>query len=445
MLVAGAGVFAAASAVAATAPSAEALVVARGLQGLGGAALLPSIMALVFGMFRDERQRTTALGVVMGSFALGAALGPLLGGALLELFSWRAAFWVNVPMMALVVVLAPRLVPAIRGGLTGRVDLPSAALSLVGILAAVHGIKRAAQDGLEPAAVANIVAGAVLIAAFVARQRRLAEPLVDVRLFGRAPFSTALGAAAVGMFVTYGTVFFTAQHLQLVAGLSPLEAGLWGLPPVAVVMIASAGIVPQLATRVRPAFLVAGGMVVAAAGLFVLAGLDADAGPAAVAASLAIVFAGLAPATTLGMGLIVGSAPPEQAGAVSGLGQTGNELGGALGIALLGSVGAAIYQDRMAAALDGVPAAIAAPASETLGAVAGLATQLPAGTAEVATRAFSAGLGTAATAGAALLLLTAASTAVLLRRAPVVAAPAAAAPAEAEMFPSPAIPLAEAA
>ena len=313
LLVGGAG-FAAASLLAAAAPSPELLVVARALQGLAGAALLPSTMALVFGMFRDETQRTAALGAVMGCFALGAALGPLLGGALLELSGWRAVFVPNVPVMMMLLVLGPRFVPEIRNPAAGRIDVLSAVLSIAGVLAAVYGIKETARHGVEPLPAAAVAAGVALAGAFVARQRRLAEPLIDVALFRRGAFNTALAANAVGMFVTYGTFFFTSQYMQLVVGLSPLEAGLWGLPPVAAMMLASGGVVPRLALRVRPASLVAGGMLVTAAGLVALAGLDTDASAAAVAARLIVVVVGLAPTTTIGMQLIVGAAPPEQAG-----------------------------------------------------------------------------------------------------------------------------------
>jgi DHA2 family multidrug resistance protein-like MFS transporter len=418
VLLAGAGGFAAASLLAAAAPSPEFLIVARGLQGLAGATLLPSTMALVFGMFRDEAQRTAALGAVMGCFALGAALGPLLGGALLELSSWRAVFVPNVPVMALLLVLAPRLVPEIRSATAGRIDVRSAVLSVVGILAAVYGIKDAARNGVEPMPAASIAAGVALLGAFVARQRRLAEPLIDIALFRRSDFSTALAANAVGMFVTYGTFFFTSQYLQLVAGLSPLEAGAWGLAPVAAMMITSGGVVPRLVPRVRPAYLVAGGMLVTATGLMALAGLDADASAAAVAVRLVVIVAGLAPTTTIGMQLIVGAAPPEEAGSVSGLGQAGNELGGALGIALLGSLGTAVYRSELSSTLDHVPAATANAAQDTLGGALGVASQLPPGAVDAATRAFTDGLGVTATVAAALLALAAVATAVLLRHLP---------------------------
>jgi DHA2 family multidrug resistance protein-like MFS transporter len=211
--------------------------VARGLQGIAGAALLPSMMALVYTMFADEKQRQAALGAMMGIFALGAALGPLLGGGLLELFDWRAVFLPNVPVIVLLLVVGPRYVDEFRNPEAGRVDLASAVLSVGGIIAAVYAIKRVAVDGFEPLTTACAVAGAAFLVAFAARQLRIPNPLVDVRLFAGGAFSTALAATTLAMFVTYGTIFFTSQYLQLVAGLSPLEAGLWGLPPMAAMMV----------------------------------------------------------------------------------------------------------------------------------------------------------------------------------------------------------------
>ena len=397
MLLGGAG-FAAASLFASVATGPEMLIVARALQGLAGAALLPSMMALVFGMFPGEKERTAALGVLMGTFALGAALGPLFGGALLELFGWRSVFLPNLPVMLALIVLAPRHIPEFRSPAAGRVDLLSAALSVAGVIAVVYGIKHGLHDGLSARDGAVVVVGAALLAAFVLRQLRLEEPLVDVGLFRRPAFSTALLATTTAMFVTYGTFFFTAQHLQMVAGLSALEAGLWGLPPVAAMMAVSGGVLPRLTGRVRPAALVAGGMLVAIAGLLVLTTVGADSPVALLVAGLVLMMVGLAPTTTMGVNLIVGAAPPEQAGTVSGLGQAGNELGGALGIAVLGSLGVA-----NGASVDSL-----------------------AGVADAA--AFVNGMHVAVIAGAGLLLVVAATVALVLRALPVPQAPVAVEP-----------------
>lgn len=268
--------------------------------------------------------------------------------------------------------------------------MASAALSVTGILAAVW-------------------------AAFVGRQLRRQAPLVDVRAFRSAPFSSALAANAAAMFVTYGTFFFTAQFLQLVAGLSPLRAGLWGLPPVAAMMVCAGGVMPALSTRVRSAFLIAGGMVLSACGLLALSQLRAGSGAGRLAGLLTVVVVGLSPVTTLGLNLVIGSAPPEQAGSVAGLGQAVNELGGALGIAVLGTLGTAVYRHHVDDTLTGVPDGLARQAGDTLGAATALAGQLPGGVLDAARAAFTTGLSTASTVGAAVLLVVAAVSALALR------------------------------
>ncbi|GHJ53065.1 MFS transporter [Nonomuraea sp. TT08I-71] len=424
LLMTGAAGFITASVAASLATSPEMLIAARGLQGLAGAALLPSTMALVFGMFADGRQRQAALGMVMGSFALGAALGPLCGGVLLEVWSWRSVFVPNVPVGLVLLALAPRLLPEVRNAAAGRVDLASAALSVAGILAAVFAVKDIAQNGLSAVAVSVAVAGAAALVVFGARQRRLAQPLVDLASFRRPAFSTTLGANAVAMFVTFGTFFFTAQFLQLVVGLSPLGAGLWGLPPVVAMMIAAGGVVPKLAAKVRPAALLSSGMAVTAVGLLALSTVDASTGAPTVVALLLVVVVGLAPVSTISLNLAIGAAPPEQAGSVAGLGQAANELGGALGIAVLGTIGTVAYRRDVDGALEGLPADVAHQAGDTLGGAVALAGRLPDGVIDAARAAFAEGLGAAATVGAAVLLVTAAVTAVVLRGVPPMAEPA---------------------
>jgi DHA2 family multidrug resistance protein-like MFS transporter len=404
---------------AALSTSPETLIAARALQGVAGATLLPSIMALVFGMFADERQRTAALGDVVSCFAAGAALGPLPGGVLLEFFDWGSVFLLNVPVMALLLVLGPRLLPEFRNQDAGHIDVTSAALSIVGILAVVYGIKELAHDGLAALPAMSILAGLSVGAAFVRRQGRLAEPLIDIELFRRRAFSAALGANVAGVLVMYGVFFFTSQYLQLVLGLSPLEAGLWGLPGIAAIMFSSAILVPRLAAQVRPGHLVGAGMTISALGFALLIALDADAGMTVLVPALMIASFGLAPAATLGTNLVVGAAPPERAGAASGLAETGNELGGALGIALLGSLGTALYRGRME---DAVPSEIApsaaAAARDSLGGAVSVADRLSPSVIDAAHAAFAHGLHVAAATGAVLMAGIAVVAGVLLRHVP---------------------------
>jgi DHA2 family multidrug resistance protein-like MFS transporter len=416
VLLSGAAAFGAASVLAAVSTSPEMLIAARAVQGIAGATLAPSAMALVSVLFTDSKQRTAALGIMMASFAAGAGLGPIIGGALLEFLPWGSVFLANVPVMVALLVLGPRLLPEYRAPDAGRLDVPSAALSLVAILAVVWGVKDVATDGLGTAPLLAIAAGGVVGLVFVARQARLADPLIDVALFRRREFSTALAANVAGAMVMYGISLFVAQFLQLGLGLSPLEAGLLGLPGIAAMMVVATS-TPKLVAVMRPAYVIAIGMVVSAAGMGLLTQVGPQTGVGLLVLASVVMSVGVAPAATLGMGLILGAAPPERAGSASGLSETGNELGGALGIALLGSLGTAIYRADMDAAVPSdVAPAVADAARDTLGGAAGVAAQLPGGVLEAAHAAFASGLNVVAGIAAVLMVVMAVVTAVVLRR-----------------------------
>jgi DHA2 family multidrug resistance protein-like MFS transporter len=349
VLLTGAAVFGLASLLASASTSAEMLIAARAIQGIAGATIVPSVLAITYAMFQDERQRTRALGVVMSSFAAGGALGPLLGGALLEFFDWNAVFLVNLPVMGLLLWFGPRVLPEFKNPDAGRIDLPSVGLSLVAILATVYGIKEIAREDLQTVSVLAIAVGVTVGAAFARRQKRLADPLLDLSLFRAREFVTALGGNVFGAFAMYGVYLFISQYLQLGLGLSPLEAGLLGLPGIAAMMV-TATVLPNVAAGVRPAYQVATGMFVTAIGFAVLAQMGAESGASAIVVGTTIMSIGIAPVTTVGMGLIVGAAPPERSGSASAVAETGNELGGAFGIALLGSVGTAVMGGDVASA-----------------------------------------------------------------------------------------------
>ncbi len=415
VLLAGACAFGAASVLAAFSTSAEMLIAARAVQGLAGATLAPSAMALVSALFVDERQRTAALGVMMASFAGGAGLGPIVGGALLEVLPWGSVFLANVPVMLALLVLGPRLLPEVRAPGARPLDVPSAALSLVAILAVIWGVKDVATEGATTPALLAFAGGLAVGLAFVARQARLDDPLIDVALFGDREFSAALAANVTGALVMYGIFLFTSQFLQLGLGLSPLQAGLLGLPGVAAMMVVATA-TPKIVALLRPAYVIALGMLVAAAGMALLTQVGPDSGAGLVVVSSVVMSVGVAPAATLGMGLILGAAPPERAGSASGLSETGNELGGALGIALLGSLGTAVYREEVADAVpsDVAPAAADA-ARDTLGGAAGVAAQLPDGVLDAASAAFASGMHVVAGVAAVAMVGMAVVTAVVLR------------------------------
>jgi DHA2 family multidrug resistance protein-like MFS transporter len=360
LLMIGAAAFGAASVLAAFSTSAGMLIVARALLGLAGATLAPSTMSLIFTMFRDPQQRTVAIGVWIASYSAGAAVGPLLGGVMLEFFWWGSVFLLGVPVMALLLLVGPRLLPESRDEDAGRLDLPSAALSLAAVLLVVYGLKTAAQDGFAGEAIAAIALGAVVALVFVRRQLRLPNPLIDLDVFRRRAFSASLLTNMLGFFAAFGAFFFVAQYLQIVAGLSPLEAGLWSLPSSAGFVV-GAMLGPVLLKRIRPGHLMALGLALGAAGFGVLTQTD---GLAILVAGSVLFSLGLAPVAAVGTDLIVGSAPPEQAGAASGISETSAELGGALGIAVLGSVGAAVYRSQAEA---GSPEGASAAARGTAG------------------------------------------------------------------------------
>jgi DHA2 family multidrug resistance protein-like MFS transporter len=411
LLLIGAAAFGVTSLLAAWSTSAAMLIAARALLGLAGATVAPSTLSLIRNMFADPRQRTVAVSVWITSFSVGGAIGPLLGGILLEWFWWGSVFLLAVPVMALLLVLGPLLLPEFRDPRAGRLDLISAALSVAAVLAVIFGLKQLARDGLGWLPASSVVAGLAAGAVFVRRQQRLADPLLDLRLFRSAAFTTALTTNLLSFFAGFGALLFIAQYLQLVLGLSPLAAGLWMLPSSAGSVLGSM-LTPVLARRFRPAFVMAAGL-----GLFTLLG---PAGLALLVTGSVVFSLALAPVDTLATDLAVGAAPPERAGAASALTETAAEFGGALGIAVLGVIGTSIYRSQLTGALPaGILPASAAAARDTLGGALAVAGQLPGQPGQVlvqaARQAFTSGLHAAFAVSAAALLGAAVLAAIQLR------------------------------
>jgi DHA2 family multidrug resistance protein-like MFS transporter len=281
--------------------------------------------------------------------------------------------------MALLLALGPVLLPESRDPNAGRLDLASAAQSLLAVLAVIYGLKRIAEDGAGWLAAAAIVAGLAIGVAFVRRQRRLPDPLIDLALFRIPAFSAAIATNVLGFLATFGTFLFIAQYLQSVIGLSPLQAGLWSTPAALAFVVGSMA-APGIMRRFSPANVIAGGMTVSAAGFVLLTLVDNASSPLAVLVAGSVVFSlGLAPVVTLATDLVLGAAPPARAGAAAAISETSSEFGGALGIALLGSVVTVIYRGAMTGAL---PAGLAPEAAEaargTIGGAVSVAGQLPA-------------------------------------------------------------------
>jgi MFS transporter, DHA2 family, multidrug resistance protein len=380
LLLAGAAAFGVVSVLAALSTSPEMLIASRALLGIAGATLAPSTLSLIFTMFQDPGQRTTAIGIWITSFSAGGAIGPVLGGVLLERFWWGSVFLLALPVMAVLLLLGPRVLPEYRAPDAGRLDLVSAAMSLVAVLAVVFGLKLVAQDGIGALAACAVLVGLVVGVGFVRRQLRLADPMIDLGLFRIGAFNAALATNLLGIFIVVGYFLFVAQYLQLVLGLSPLEAGLWSLPSAGGFIVGS-NLAPRILRRVRPAYVIGAGLAMAAVGLGVLTqvGGSPNADLAILAGASLIVSLGLAPVFTATTDLVVSSAPPERAGAASGISETGAELGGALGIAILGSIGVAVYRGELATTLPaGIPSQAAMAARDTLGGAVSVAQQLPA-------------------------------------------------------------------
>jgi MFS transporter, DHA2 family, multidrug resistance protein len=420
LLLIGGAAFGFASLLAAFSTSAEMLIAARALLGVAGATLAPSTLSLIRTMFLDPHQRTIAIGIWVTSFSAGAVIGPPIGGVLLEFFWWGSVFLLAVPVMAVLLVLGPILLPEYRDPEAGRLDLPSAALSLAAVLAVIYGLKQVAQDGLGWLPAVAILTGVVLGLVFVQRQRRLADPLIDLQLFRVPAFSVSLAIYLVATFVAFAAFLFIFQYLQLVLGLSPLRAALWAVPSFAAFIVGSM-LTPPIVRRVRPVYAISGGLALAAAGYGLMTQVDQGSGlPVLVTASV-IFSLGEAPVFTLATDLVVGTAPAERAGSAAAISETSSELGGALGIAILGTIGTALYRGQVA---DGIPAGVppdaADAARDTLGGAVAAAEQLPDPLAgellDAAREAFTLGLQAAALASAVIAAATAVVAAILLRR-----------------------------
>lgn len=378
VLLYGAAAFGAASALAAAAPSAEFLIFARAVQGLAAACLAPSTLSLIRNMFLDDRERTFAIGIWVASFSAGAVIGPLFGGLLLSHFNWHSVFLINVPIMGVLLIIGPLLLPEFRDPKAGRMDILSAAQSVIAVLSVVYGMKSIAENGPSLSAAFAILIGIGVGTLFFRRQKGLDDPLIDVRLFAVPAFSAALATNVLGLFMIMGMFLFIAQYLQLVQGMDPLAAGLFTAPAGVVFALGSLA-APWLVRHFKPAWVVAIVLLISAVGFLVLTQLSSATSLWLLFVGMLIFCTGMAPVGAITTDLVMAAAPPARAGAASAISETSFEFGGALGIAVLGSILTLVYRKAMeAAALPIIPAELRQGAIETLGGTIAAARALPA-------------------------------------------------------------------
>jgi MFS transporter, DHA2 family, multidrug resistance protein len=423
LLLIGAAAFGAASLLTAYADTPELLIAARALLGIAGATIMPSTLSLVRNVFTEPKERTAAVGIFTGVSGAGVGLGPIVGGLVLDHFWWGAVFLINVPVMALVFVLGLVLIPESRDPRPGRIDLAGVAVSMVGMLGLVYAIKEAARSGVDQVDVAVAAAvGVAGLALFARRQVRRADPVIDMRLFRLAAFTGSVAANLVAMFALVAQSLIFAQYFQLVLGWSPLKAGLAGLPGAAAAMVGG-GLAGPLVKVLGRARVVALGMAVAAVGFVVYTATGTESHYLVLLVGMTAVGGGMGFTFAVTTDTMLAAVPKQRAGAASAISETATELGGALGMAILGSVLNAVYRGSLDLSGD-LPAGAAQGARDSLGGAIDGAAGLPAALARevvgAAQHAFVDGMHVAALSSAGLALVAGALALVTLRRVPAV-------------------------
>jgi EmrB/QacA subfamily drug resistance transporter len=368
-------IFAVGSAAAMTASSASMLIGARAFMGIGGALVMPATLSILTNVFTDPKERAKAIGLWATVGGLGVALGPITGGWLLEHFHWSAAFAINIPIAAVALVAGRAAVPTSRDPETPPLDLPGAAASIVGLGALVWGIITAGEHGWTATApLAAFALAATAAVGFVAWERQVAHPMLDIDLFRNPRFTAASVGVALAYFALFGSLFLLSQLLQLVLGYSALDAGL-RLLPLALTMAAVSAISGKLVERLGTRAVVATGMAIVAAALLWAGGVGGDGTYADYLPALVLL--GLGVALTWGPTTesIMGSVPANKAGVGSAVNDTVREVGGALGVAVLGSVLTSQYASGVSSSSAGLRDDLAHVANDSLGGAAGVAEQ----------------------------------------------------------------------
>lgn len=405
LLIIGSLAFGVASVIAAFAPSAEVLIASRALLGIAGATVMPSTLSTIRNLFHDPIQRTRAIAIWSAGAMAGGAIGPLVGGALLEFFWWGSVFLINVPVIVLILVLGLWLLPESRNPNAGKIDLLSALLSVLAIVPLVYAIKQAVGSGLGWPVLAGALIGLGSGWLFVRRQRGLKTPMVDISLFRIPAFSGAVAANTLSIFAFLGVLFFFSQYLQLVRGYSPFWAGMAEMPAT-IASLAVVAVVGLALSKLGRGRAIAAGLFVGALGLAALGVTEGLPHYLGIGLSLAVIGLGTGLAMTLSTDAVVAAAPPERAGAAASISETAYELGIALGIAVLGSLQTALYRARLEIP-EGTSPETAAAMQDSLASAAGRLGDSNEALLAMAQHAFTYGMQVASFIAAALLVVAA--------------------------------------
>lgn len=428
LLLIGATLFSITSVIAAFATSPATLIAARALLGIAAATLMPSTLSLIRNMFHDERQRGLAIAIWLALFMGGGSAGPVLGGVVLEHWWWGAVFLINVPVMVLLLIIGPLLLPEHKQENPGRLDILSAALATVAVMAVVYGIKEATVNGPTLLAVLAAAAGIAIGCVFARRQTRLSDPMISPELFRNSAFRATLITQSLIVLCFSAPMFLTNQYLQLVMDLSALQAGLHLVPALIIGTLGTLA-APWLAGKFSQPTVISSGLALSTVGFVLMTQTPVENGYLTVISGFTLAIFGGNAALSLLTNAILGAAPPERAGEASGISETSLELASALGIAVIGSIAAAVYR---AVANDALPVTLPAEAltagRDSLFSAAAVASNLAeadAATLLATTReAFVSGLHAAAGIGVAVMALMTVLAVTLLRHATANAAPA---------------------
>lgn len=373
VLLAGVALFGAASLLGALATSPEMLIAARGLMGVAAGTLLPPTLSLISVLFPDESERATAISLWLGGSMLGMIAGPLVGGLLLDSFWWGSVFVLGVPVMAVVLVFGPFVLPDYRVDANSPLDSGSVVLAVVGMLLFVYGAQSFGGDSLRVVAAVVLVAGLAALVAFVRRQRRIPEPVLDVGLFADPRVRTVAAGMCLAAVVISGSNFFVSQQLQAVFGLAPVRAGSV-LAPAAAASIVGYLLSARLQRRFGPRAVIVSGFAIGAVGLAAFTTVAFAPSVAAVLVAGVVMSFGLGGAIAACATVLVTSVPTDRSGSTAVVQEVSSQLGVVLGFAVVGTVGTALYRELV---LRGSPAGSSEQALDQARSTVGAAVSLP--------------------------------------------------------------------